>query len=170
MSTGSPEAQALAERYSEYETEFLLELWSKEERVPWAEALLKEELQSRGLEPSGLAQLASQRDVVRAQLQEGLNEAEFSVLGPFFAMVLCGGLAAAANALWGAAAAVATALVVGTGFSVMLWRNLGYLGRANGGAPSLGLVRGYFLLAMVVAALLFGAFTLVRMLAASASA
>jgi hypothetical protein len=166
MTSSTLQAQALSERYSEYETDFLLELWSKEERVPWAETLLKEELQSRGVEPSVLEQLAAQRDVVRTQLQEGMDQAEFTVLGPFLAMLVCGLLAAVANAVWGTEAAIAIALAVGTGFSVMLWRNLGYRARANGGVPNVAIAKGYLLLAIVVALLLFGAFTMLRMLAA----
>jgi len=53
---------ALKTRYAGMDTDALLALWQGQERMDWAEALLAEELQARGVEPQRLEALAAARD------------------------------------------------------------------------------------------------------------
>lgn len=53
---------ALKTRYAGMDTDALLALWQGQERMDWAEALLAEELQARGVELQRLQELAAARD------------------------------------------------------------------------------------------------------------
>ena len=95
--------QALRERLAAMETAALLEAWTHEERLPWAEALLADALAGRGLSEDVLQQLKQRRGSADAPARpdDGAGRGE-----ALFIWAAAGMLAMALSAVVGALGAL----------------------------------------------------------------
>jgi hypothetical protein len=79
---------ALRERLEGMETHALLEMWCKQERLPWAEAVLRKLLLERGIADAQLEQGRVEAARIEAETVSGQSLAGFAVVGRFVAIFL----------------------------------------------------------------------------------
>lgn len=105
---------ALRERYSVMETEALSTLWRDEERMPWAEAILREELVARGVPAAQLDDIASRREQIARDAPPKLRDTLFGwgVIGRAMTLFVAMAAAQIAGRLFGTRGAIAAAFLV----------------------------------------------------------
>ena len=148
-----PNVQAVTEKYRSLDTKALIELWSRDDRMPWAESILRSELSSRGIESEVLDSISQRREAVALADSERLNPAEFSMFGPALALFGGGFLSGIAKVFLGTQAALLVGIAICGVFAKLLWSNLDYRSNEIGGGFTYGIMKGYFMLLCTLAAM-----------------
>lgn len=104
----------LKDRYSRLDTDALLEMWVKEERMDWAEAVLREELLSRDVAAARLDGLAGSRAEIAANAPPLVRDTvvAYGILGRAGAFFIAIAVSNIGRALVGPRVAMAGVIVV----------------------------------------------------------
>ena len=112
----------LRERYSELESDVLRQMWAAEERMPWAEEILRAELIGRGVPADELDAVAVRRSEIARDAPPSMRDTLFGFgvmgrAGAAFLAVVAGNLL---GSLLGKRAAIVGVLVVAVAYAVIL--------------------------------------------------
>ncbi|WP_269791401.1 hypothetical protein [Stenotrophomonas sp. Iso1] len=126
---------ALRSRFGAMDTSHLMQMWSEQALEPWAEAVLREELQTRGTDEASLQQASKLREA--SPLPQPLSIMEtfmmYGALGSFGWFVLAMALQKILTATVGSATAYTAVLVTLVAYLVILIRRLLAHGRQSNG-------------------------------------
>lgn len=157
-----PNIQALRERYRSLDTDALKALWCRDERMPWAEQVLRRELLERGVTGEEIDELVFLRPAIERATAVRIGHEEFSVFGPIGALMIGIALAAIANAVSGWRAAVIVAMGVAIVFAYFMQRFVRYKFAHAPGGISLAAVKGVISLLAIACGLAYGVVVLLQ--------
>jgi len=146
----------LQEKYRQLDNDALLNLWSREDRLPWAEDLLKRELISRGFEREELDGYAALRSKF-AQEERDLREKEeigtTMAPGILFADVA---ITVSTYQIFGEKPAIVAAIASATAYEFVMLRYVKHLIEIHQSIFNLATLKSVRTMVMVGAFIVFG--------------
>ncbi len=111
---------AVKEKFSAMSTEALMSLWEKDDRMAWAEEILRSELDTRGIAQSQLDEIVSRRAEIFKTRAPSERETilEYGLLGRFAAVVTAMLLSTLLGSIFGPVVAVLGAIAVAIAYII----------------------------------------------------
>jgi len=156
----SVDIYAIRQRYRDLDTDALVTLWCREERLPSVENELRKELLERGISEEEIFKLAGLRQEIAAKTAEHNDHLEFSIYGPMLAMFVGLGSAGIANAFFGWRGAVIALIIVALLFSYLLLRFVKYKFAQSSDGFSYIAFKGVAALVVIAVGVIYGLFAL----------
>ena len=151
---------AIRQRYRDLDTDALVALWCREERLASVENELRKELLERGISEDEVLRLAGLRQEIASRTAEHNAQQEFGIFGPLLAIFVGFGSASIANAFFGWRGAVIALIVVALFFSYHLFRFTKYKSSQSPNGFSLTAVKGVVLLGTIAVGIICGVIAL----------
>ena len=156
----SVDIYAIRQRYRDLDTNALVALWCREERLPSVEIELRKELLVRGISEEEIFRFAGLRQEIASKTAEHNDQQEFSIYGPMLAMFVGIGSASIANAFFGWRGAVIALIVVALLFAYLLLRFVKYKFSQSPNDFSYIAFKGVAVLVAIAFGVIYGIFSL----------
>ncbi|MEZ5456243.1 MAG: hypothetical protein R3F04_09025 [Lysobacteraceae bacterium] len=146
----------LQDKYRQLDNDALLNLWSREDRLPWAEDLLKRELINRGFEREDLDGYAALRSKIAQEERELREKEEIGTTmapGVFFAGTL---ITVSTYLIFGEKPAIVAAIASATAYEFVMLRYVKHLIEIHQSLLNFATLKAIRTMVMVGALIIFG--------------